>query len=111
MKVIHKTLFDRGTRGKYVSVCFWEPTLGHAVVLSLDVPENAGREGPKWKWNGSEEKPTIRASVLQKGEHTNHFFVTDGVIEYLDDCTHENKGKKVPMIEWNKEVSESGAFS
>ncbi len=26
--------------------------------------------------------------------------VTDGVIDYLSDCTHALAGQKVPMVEW-----------
>lgn len=86
-------------------IFFMEPTLGHIVALPLDVPENSWYTKDKWTWNGSKEKPTIRASVLQnhgthKGDTQNHFFVTDGVVEYLGDCTHGNTNKKVSMVEW-----------
>lgn len=51
---------------------------------------------------GSLAKPTIRASVMvlgnkKRGVDRCHSFITDGVIEYLDDCTHALAGKKIPM--------------
>lgn len=79
---------------------------------------------PQWTFNGDMEKPTVRASILVKskrypsgGEFPTdeeydrmmkegsigmvnwvcHSFVTDGNIQFLDDCTHELKGKTVPL--------------
>jgi hypothetical protein len=77
-----------------------------------------------WNWNGDIEKPTFSPSVLVKSghyayydgkhcwckynaEHPDdpapfkcyicHSFVTDGKIQYLDDCTHELAGQTVEM--------------
>lgn len=65
------------------------------------------REGGRsdcWDWNGSLEKPTTNPSVKATWTHGEervhqccHFFLRDGVIEFCGDCTHELKGKKVPM--------------
>jgi hypothetical protein len=51
---------------------------------------------------GTSEKPTIRASVLSRGDTKNgiprcHSFVTNGEIKFLDDCTHDLAGKTVQL--------------
>jgi hypothetical protein len=60
---------------------------------------------PVWKWNEDVDKPTVTPSIRvrggsKEGETTCHFFITDGEIRYLGDCTHELKGQTVPMLEW-----------
>src|SRR4051812_21233604 len=84
-----------------------------------------------WTFNGDFEKPTIRASVLVRGGHYApgwvgpncwcnwkerypddetsfkctqcHSFVTDGMIEFLSDCSHELAGKTVPLLDFDAE--------
>lgn len=58
---------------------------------------------PCWGWDGSTSKPTFTPSVLVRSGNASgptvcHSFVTNGVIHYLDDCTHPLKGQNVPMI-------------
>lgn len=71
-----------------------------------------------WSFNGDFEKPTFSPSVLVRGtqritdeehdliingEHVEpkpfacHSFVTDGKIQYLNDCTHQLAGKTVEL--------------
>ncbi|MDI1362523.1 DUF6527 family protein [Methylotenera sp.] len=66
--------------------------------------------GSQWGWNGSMDKPTFTPSVLVQypwGEERKpmvcHSFVTDGMIEFLADCTHEFAGKTVelPEFKWD----------
>jgi hypothetical protein len=52
--------------------------------------------------SGTLDKPTVRASVLISGNKNIgvfrcHAFITDGMIKYLDDCTHDLSGKTVRM--------------
>lgn len=75
-----------------------------------------------WTFNGDQEKPTFRPSILVTGkrditddEHARimagekveisdkrcHSFVTDGRIEFLSDCTHELKGQTVDLPDWS----------
>ncbi len=83
----------------------------------------------EWTWNGSVEKPTFTPSISVKSghyaanfkaedncwctynaEHPDesspfkcqicHSFVTDGRIQFLDDCTHELKGQTVDLPDW-----------
>lgn len=72
----------------------------------------------KWDFNGDFEKPTIAPSVLVRGveritdeefdllafgAHIEprpfvcHSFVTDGKVQYLNDCTHHLAGQTVEL--------------
>jgi len=59
----------------------------------------------RWTFNGDFEKPTFRPSMLLNaslpGRKRNHFFVTDGKIQYLSDCEHDMKGLTIDMVECN----------
>lgn len=67
----------------------------------------------RWTFNGDQEKPTFRASVLvyevpadpagsgYEGRPRCHSFVTDGRIEYLSDSTHELRGQTVDLPDWD----------
>ena len=82
----------------------------------------------KWTYTGTEEKPTVRASVkahwvktpdpMPRDEDDKlilgkdgrikgaedmvcHHFITDGEIKYLNDCTHEFAGKTLPMEDFD----------
>lgn len=70
----------------------------HKIAAKLGVTQP--NENGLWGWNGSFESPTFIPSVLVWENHTEyrcHFYVRDGVIEFLNDCHHELKGQKVPM--------------
>jgi len=70
-----------------------------------------GFQTPKWTFNGDMKKPTIRASILHPGDpkireetkgrygHRCHVFVTEGKIQFLNDCTHVLKGQTVDLKE------------
>ena len=65
-------------------------------------------EFPVWQFNGNLERPTIRPSVAVEGSHIGqrtycHSFVTDGRIQYLDDCTHELRGQTIDLPDIKKE--------
>lgn len=71
----------------------------------------------RWTFNGDMEKPTFRASLLvcenaeyrkrsnDRYGHRCHSFVTDGKIQFLNDCTHSMAGKTLdlPDIDAEKE--------
>lgn len=74
----------------------------------------SNNSNPRWDWNGSLEKPTFSPSLLHRGvtyeknergipdlktmkEMVCHVFITDGKIQYLNDCTHELAGRTVEM--------------
>lgn len=82
-------------------------------------------DGPRWNWNGSKERPTFTPSVLVRNGHFAHgakdkdcwcdyhrnnpdsdinfkcvlchTFITDGKIQYLDDCSHELAGQTIDL--------------
>lgn len=68
--------------------------------------------GSTWNYNGNPECPTFTPSVNEcinptESPHHNprvpmrrcHYIITNGMIAYCGDCTHEYAGKTVPMIE------------
>jgi len=71
----------------------------HMLPISGDV--NAR---PTWEWNGDLVKVTLNPSILtkyrmeEKGEFVCHSFLRNGIWEFLNDCTHELAGQKVPMV-------------
>jgi len=62
-------------------------------------------EGPgAWGFNGNLERPTFTPSVLttwtegpQRIEKRCHTFITDGMVQFLADCTHALAGKTDPL--------------
>lgn len=85
--------------------------------------DTAGR--PVWNWNGSLEQPTITPSILTRGtwpltdeeaaeclkgnnvsrKRVCHSFITDGKIQFLNDCTHSLAGQTVDLPEWPKDLT------
>lgn len=90
--------------------------------------------GPRWQWNGDVDKPTFSPSILVTNghylsgwngdscwctynkEHPDdkkkfkctccHSFITDGNIQFLNDCSHELAGKTVPLPTFKSEDNE-----
>lgn len=86
--------------------------------------------GARWGWNGDSVKPTFTPSILARSGHyisedscwckfyqkhsqeaeeegddrftcyLCHSFVTDGRIQFLDDCTHSLAGQTVELQPW-----------
>lgn len=63
-----------------------------------------------WGFNGNLESPTLTPSIVYRFEWSKadqledrhadeicHSYVTNGFIEFLSDCTHELRGKIVPL--------------
>jgi hypothetical protein len=62
-----------------------------------------GTKRPTWEFNGNLERPTLSPSIMTRynlgeTEVVCHSFLTDGVWNFLDDCTHQYKGQQVPMV-------------
>ncbi|WCM88860.1 DUF6527 family protein [Acidovorax sp. NCPPB 3576] len=72
---------------------------GPAGRLTLPVMLKGRREGTGcWTWNGSTTAPTLRPSVLNTGHaHRCHTWITDGCAQYLDDSSHDLRGRTVPL--------------
>ena len=61
-------------------------------------------DGTGWQFNGDIEKPTFTPSLFNRDFDTEgkvksicHLFLTDGKIQFLNDCTHDLKGQTVEM--------------
>lgn len=51
-----------------------------------------------WNFNGDMVNPTVTPSILTVGAFGKcHSFITDGKIQFLDDCEHDLKGQTVPL--------------
>jgi hypothetical protein len=73
--------------------------------------ERANSSGSKWTFDGDMERPTFSPSINLKintpdmGAHYQpgvastvcHYFIRAGQIQFLGDCTHDLRGKTVPM--------------
>jgi Family of unknown function (DUF6527) len=63
-----------------------------------------------WEFNGDLDRPTFRPSILVRFGRTAgegqvvhgvcHSYVTEGRIQFLDDCTHTLAGATVEIPEW-----------
>ncbi len=95
-------LFKGNKEGIHIFQCpgcgygHWFSTSGFTPSQRKEDTEPAG---PVWTWNGDKEKPTVRASILVRGQYRCHSFITDGKIQFLSDCTHELKGQTVDLPE------------
>lgn len=81
---------------------FYCPACGNSHFVQLK--KNVGVAC--WDWKGDIEKPTFAPSLKVKFNINGikkvcHFFFRNGIIEYLEDCTHSKAGKKVEMIDSN----------
>lgn len=53
-----------------------------------------------WGWNGDSECPTFTPSILSKADGVVcHSFLTDGVWNFLSDCTHASAGQRLPAVD------------
>lgn len=68
----------------------------HIPVKRVD-----GLRRPLWSWNGDVDKPTLSPSILTGNSEMGvcHSFVKDGMVQYLNDCTHEFAGQTRPLLE------------
>lgn len=79
---------------------FYCPGCKHNHAYRVAGPE----QGPVWEWNKSFDKPTFTPSLLNRKPDGDvcHLFVCDGRIDFCGDCTHELKGRSVPMVPYKE---------
>lgn len=58
--------------------------------------------GPRWGYNGNPDKPTFTPSVRVSWNDAGvpgccHTFITDGMVHFLNDCTHQFVGQTLPL--------------
>lgn len=83
---------------------YFECPASSCGTVRIPVQATPGSKESIWKWNGSLDKPTLHPSIKktwdfgpQRKHNVCHFWIKDGVIQFLADCTHELKGQSVPM--------------
>lgn len=67
---------------------------GEMGGVAFDVPETQGEQGPKWSWNGSKEKPTIKPSIKKLSGCEYHGHLRDGVFVACEDWLQAQKKAK-----------------
>ncbi len=86
----------------------WCPGCQSGHEINVDQPNSSGA---KWSFNNDPRKPTFSPSINMRvnmpdmGEHYQpdigstvcHYFIRDGRIQYLGDCTHELRGQTVDL--------------
>lgn len=80
-------------------LAFHCPGCGYGHPFHVAAP-GATHGRPVWDWNGSMDKPTFRPSLLVNGFDPAtrcHSFVTDGRIQFLNDCHHALAGQTVDL--------------
>lgn len=86
------------------SLVFWCPGCelmqGGGSGLHL-LPVTPGSDRATWTFDGNLDAPTLNPSILTHGANDGrcHSYLRGGVLEFLDDCTHELAGQKVPLPE------------
>ena len=104
--VERKTLYDKGkpterSGKRHMYFCPGCDSIHSVTVNPLKQANGAG-----WEFTGTLEKPTYSPSQLTswtQGDNNIkfvcHTFIREGMIQFLDDCTHHLKGQTVPMVE------------
>jgi hypothetical protein len=85
---------------------FFNDAAGHLAGYTFMCPgcNEIHQINTRWIFNGDLNSPTVSPSILvtwdQGIERTYmrcHSFIRDGRIQFLDDCTHDLKGKTVEL--------------
>lgn len=84
------------------------PGCGHPHSLDTVARNECGA---MWTWNKDTVHPTFSPSLnvswyYNKSDGTRidgqcHSFINNGMIQFLDDCTHELKGQTVSLPDWD----------
>lgn len=83
---------------------FWCPGCQRGHMVHVD---SVNSVGAKWTFNGNGDAPTFSPSIHLQVEYGDghretrcHSFITDGMIQFLGDCTHALAGQTVPLPDW-----------
>ena len=92
-----KILKLNDAKGVLTGYMFWCP--GCKFTHSYDLI--------RWTFNNDMENPTFHPSLKYEGYLSEHYprdlchmYLTDGKINYLNDCTHDLVGQTVDMVEY-----------
>ena len=77
------------------------PGCNQMHLFAIEKPFN---NGAQWTWNGDVNKPTFHPSMnivdrgIEGDMHSScHYWLKEGKIQYLSDCTHKLKGKTIDL--------------
>lgn len=92
----------------------WCPGCESGHEINVDAPNSSGA---KWTFNGDASKPTFAPSInmqINPKGHKHyqpdiattvcHYFIRDGRIEFLGDCTHKLRGQTVDLPDLPRHV-------
>lgn len=88
----------------HIAFCTPGPFLNRLLPVILHGSRDKSERKPVWTWNGDTEKPTLKPSILTTNGSsgvTCHTWITDGKVQFLDDCTHEFKGQTLDLLDVN----------
>lgn len=100
MKSMLRNIDDHGVH--YQALMFVCPgcvtMLGNGLHM---LPVNSEVKSPSWDWNGDLESPTLSPSILTGRGSSNvcHSFLTNGIFQFLSDCTHPLAGTSAAMVD------------
>lgn len=74
----------------------------------MHVITTEGDQPPVWQFDGNLDAPTVSPSVMirrppnaaqwnVRDEHVCHYFLRAGQLQFLDDSSHQFRGKTVPL--------------
>ena len=100
--------------GEPVGYLHWCP--GCKCAKAIHVQKPSTYTGAQWTFDGNFEAPTFSPSILcfsQGGKWegdkwvregpritTCHYFIRNGMIQFLSDCAHALAGQTVPLPDW-----------
>lgn len=93
-----RNISDHGIH--YQALMFICPGCGNDLHM---LPVNTDVKTPVWQWDGDLEAPTITPSILTQwgnetsGIHICHSFLTQGIFNYLSNCTHSFANQQIPI--------------
>ena len=94
-------IITSGENNEYIQAWFYCPGCKNHHAYTLKSPGFV-----PWTFNNNLEKPTFTPSLLCNKDYPEsrcHLFITNGVIDFCDDCFHELKGQKgveIPPLQW-----------
>jgi len=85
----------KNSKGEPIGYMIYCPGCGHHHGIPVEMPLK--ENGPKWTFNGNQEKPTFTPSFNAVGEC--HFNLIDGKMHFCQDCNHKLAGQVVELLE------------
>lgn len=86
---------------KYDGYFVWCPGCDYQHLFNIKNAETqADAPLPFWEFNGNLERPTFSPSFkMQHGKgEVCHSYLTEGMWQFLDDCTHDFAGQTISMV-------------